>query len=374
MQIQYISEFADLEPHRAAWNHLAAETPTSTIFQTFEWFASWWEAFGEAYRLQLVLGFRDYRLVAVAPFVASQVRRYGQSWTQLELAGGIPTDYRDFLYREEGDAESLIHACQTSLRWDFLQLDRIPAASPTMTLVRRAFPGWRGTQFICDPCPAYVFTPEHDGSEILSKKSIRRHENGMKRAGAVAVRHLSRSEEIEPYLEAFFAQHIARRAQTEDPSHFLDLRYQRFYRLLTQRLTRHHWLLLTVVTLDNEPVAFHFGFLYGQKLLWYKPAFSTTHAHLSPGEVLLASLFRYCREQGLRELDFTIGDEAFKSRFANVLRHNYCVEVFRSQPWQCVGYVERIVKERMKRFEVSQRVRREWAKLRTRRDVSRVGT
>jgi CelD/BcsL family acetyltransferase involved in cellulose biosynthesis len=206
----------------------------------------------------------------------------------------------------------------------------------------------------------------------LGKKSIRRHENGLKKAGVVEVRHITRSEDIEPYLDGFFAQHIARRAQTEAASHFLDVRYQQFYRLLTCRLALRGWLLFTVISLNNEPVAFHFGFIYGTRLLWYKPAFSIAYAQLSPGEVLLAALFRYCRDHGLRELDFTIGDDAFKSRFANVTRQNQRVEVFRSPPLQCLGYTERIFKEQAKRLGLPQRLRGEWHKLRTRFAVGQV--
>jgi CelD/BcsL family acetyltransferase involved in cellulose biosynthesis len=100
--------------------------------------------------------------------------------------------------------------------------------------------------------------------------------------------------------------------------------------------------------------------------MWYKPAFSVVHAHRSPGEVLLAALFRYCRDHELRELDFTIGDDAFKSRFSNVTRRNQRIEVFRSHPLQCLGYAERVVWEHAKRFGITQRFRSEWEKLRKR--------
>lgn len=369
MLIQCIERFDELTSYRTAWNQLAALSPTSTIFQTFEWYESWWEAFGEAYTIQSLLGFRDGELAAVAPFMANRAWRYGCLQRALEFIGGPPSDYLDLLYRDPHDAQMLVEAYQTALPWDFLQLDRIPAVSPTVNLLTRTFPGWRGTRFVCDQSFAYVFDSVNDGSDILCKKSLRRHENGLKKAGALKVLHLTQSEEIEPYLESFFTQHITRRAQTRDASHFLDPRYKKFYRLLTHRLASQGWLLFTVVTLDNEPVAFHFGFTYGQKLLWYKPAFAPAHAHLSPGEVLLAALFRYCQEHGLRELDFTIGAEPFKARFSNTVRCNYRVEAFRSQPLQYLGYAERICREQVKRLEVTRRVRGAWEHLRKRLTV-----
>jgi CelD/BcsL family acetyltransferase involved in cellulose biosynthesis len=363
VRIQCIEQFADLLPRRSAWNQLACQSPTNTIFQTFEWFESWWQVFGAAYELRVLLGFDEEALVAAAPLVVSRQRRYGRAWRCLEFAGGAPSDYLDFLYRDESAVERLIAACRADPAWDVLQLDRIPSTSPTLAALARAFPGWRGTRFVCDVCPAYVFSADADGAEILRKKSIRRHENGLKKAGVVEIRHLTRSEDIEPYLEAFFAQHIGRRATTHAPSQFLEPDQQELYRALTPRLSKHGWLLFTVVSLNAEPIAFHFGFVHGQRLVWYKPAFSVAHSHLSPGEVLLAALFRFCREHDLRELDFTIGEEAFKERFSNVKRQNMHVEVFRNPPLQRLGYAARVLKEKTERFASVQRVRREWEKV-----------
>jgi hypothetical protein len=44
---------------------------------------------------------------------------------------------------------------------------------------------------------------------------------------------------------------------------------------------------------------------------------------------LLKHLLEYALARGVRELDFTIGPEIFKYRFANRIRWNYAVRVFR---------------------------------------------
>lgn len=364
MQIRYIDRYEELLPYHAAWNRLAQQSPTNTVFQTFEWLASWWEALQESSQLRVILGFDQGNLVAAAPLVVTQRRRYGQTLVCVEFAGGMPSDYLDFLYQHERDATQLLAALRTDLRWDLLHLDRIPASSPTLSLLQREFPGWRGTQFVCDFCPAYVFTPECGGSDILKKKSVRRHENGLKKTGAVAVRHATCAEEIEPQLENFFAQHIGRRTLTDTPSLFLDARYKQFYRLLTRRLTMEEKVVFTTLSLDEQPIAFHYGLVSGQRFLWYMPAFSRQHAHLSPGEVLLASLFRFCRANQMQELDFTIGDEAFKARFSNVKRYNVRFEAFRSRSLQQLGYAQRRLWEYTKHFGVMQRLHAEWSKVR----------
>jgi CelD/BcsL family acetyltransferase involved in cellulose biosynthesis len=364
VQIRCIDRCEDLLPYQLAWNRLAQQSPTNTVFQTFEWLVSWWEALRESSQLRVVLGFDNGNLIAAAPLVVSQRRRYGQTLVCVEFAGGMPSDYLDFLYRDERDAAQLITALRTDMRWDLLQLDRIPASSPTLSLLQQEFPGWLGTQFICDFCPAYVFGPDHDGSDILKKKSLRRHENGLKKAGAVAVRHSTRTEEIEPQLEDFFAQHVGRRTLTDTPSLFLDARYKQFYRVLTRRLALERRVVFTTLSLDAHPVAFHYGLVSGQRFFWYMPTFSMQHARLSPGEVLLACLFRFCRDHQMRELDFTVGDEAFKARFSNVKRYNVRFEAFRNQSLQRLGYAQRRLWENAKRFGVMRRFQAEWRKMR----------
>jgi CelD/BcsL family acetyltransferase involved in cellulose biosynthesis len=250
------------------------------------------------------------------------------------------------------------------MQWDLLQLDRIPASSPTLSLLQGKFPGWRGTQFVCDFCPAYVFGPDHDGSEVLKKKSLRRHENGLKKAGTVDVRHYTRAEEIEPQLEDFFAQHVGRRTLTDTPSLFLDARYKQFYRLLTRRLALAGRVVFTTLSLDAHPVAFHYGLVSGQRFFWYMPTFSLQHARFSPGEVLLAYLFRFCRDNQMQELDFTVGDEMFKARFSNVKRYNVHFEAFRSRSLQQLNYAQRRLWENAKRFRVMRRFHAEWRKMR----------
>jgi CelD/BcsL family acetyltransferase involved in cellulose biosynthesis len=370
MKIQLVEHFAALAAHHAAWNQLLQHSPTNTIFQTFEWFASWWEVFGEDYDLRVFLGFEGDSLVAMAPLVASKKRRYGQPMTCLEFACTAPSDYADFLYRDRESLRGVVKALRGEGAWDVLDLDRIPSVSPTLPVLHQEFPGWRGTTFCCDVASAYVFGPTHDGSEILKKKSIRRHINSLRKAGTVAVRHLTQAELIEPELDAFFDQHVERRSQTATPSLFLDPRERMFCRRLTQQLAPHGRVLFTILTLDGQAVAFHYGFLYEQRLLWYKPAFSPRHAHLSPGEVLLAELFQYCRTYALLELDFTIGDTLFKERFTNVKRNNVKFQAFRNGFWQQLGHADRTVRERAKRVPLVRQLHTTWGRIRSRTNTT----
>jgi CelD/BcsL family acetyltransferase involved in cellulose biosynthesis len=132
-------------------------------------------------------------------------------------------------------------------------------------------------------------------------------------------------------------------------------------------------LLFTIVTLDGHPVAFHYGFVHERRLLWYKPSFSPPHAHLSPGEVLIAELFHYCHTHGLSEFDFTIGDTPFKQRFTNVKRYNTQFHTFRNGFWQQLSYADRTLRERAKRVRLVRQLRGAWGRVQKRASAKKSG-
>ncbi|HKA56206.1 MAG TPA: GNAT family N-acetyltransferase [Candidatus Binatia bacterium] len=363
MNIRLIEQLAALRPYREGWDRLVEQSPTNTVFQTFEWLGSWWDVFGDQYRLLVLLGFEGDTLVAAAPLVLSEKRMFSRQMRCLEFAAGMRADYADFLYRDREGLRGLVRALRTELAWDVLNFDRIPSESPTLGVLAEEFPGWRGTRFLDDVGPTYLFGPGQDGSEVLGKKNARRLLTRFAKAGTVAVRHLTQADLIAPELDAFFDQHVARRALTEAPSLFLDPRYRTFYRRLTERLAPPGWLLFSAVTLDDQPVAFHYGFVYGRRLLWYKPSFSVSHGRFSPGEVLILELFKYGQAQGLAEFDFGMGAEPYKERFANATRQNMKFQAFRSGAFQQLGHADRALREGAKRLRLARQLYAGWRRV-----------
>ena len=167
------------------------------------------------------------------------------------------------------------------------------------------------------PAPATQLGVDSAADRALTqKKSLLRHEAYFRRSGSLEVLHHSTAEEIEPHLDEFFQQHMARWSATPHPSLFHDDRQQRFYRTLTQYASPAGWLRFTRIAADGRPIAFHFGFVYHGSFMWYKPTFAIDLARHSPGEVLLRQLLLRGIEESAHTFDFGLGDEPFKQRFA----------------------------------------------------------
>jgi len=95
-----------------------------------------------------------------------------------------------------------------------------------------------------------------------------------------------------------------------------------------------------VVEFNGLPIAFHFGFDYSGSIIWYKPSFDVQYAEHSPGLLLTRKIIEDGLARSRRELDFTIGDEAFKGRFANLSRFNIALSVYHNLPsaWRAQGW------------------------------------
>lgn len=319
------------------WTELCARSAVNTVFQTFEWHESWWRCFGAGHDL-LVLVARDGAEVrAIAPLMISRERHGPLRRRVLRFIGSSnhASDYCDLIVdRAHPEAAwFLVRWIADHPDWDRLELRNIQARSPHLRLWEEALRGRavgvRGGR-LCEAPARRLGDPQED-RDVLGKKSLRRHLNFFQRGGQITFRHVETAAEIAPLLEPFFQQHIERRALTEAQSLFLDPAQRAFYRDLVRTLLPRGWLRFAVVDFNGEPIAFHFGFEYGGSYVWYKPTFNVKYLKNSPGEVLLRFLLEYAIEQGLAEFDFTVGEEAFKYRFANETRENRQVLGFRSR-------------------------------------------
>src|SRR5262245_25236823 len=101
-----------------AWNALVEASPASTVFQTHEWFDTWWSAFGESRRLFL-LSLHDGGAPAG---LLALMRVHGPLGLRvLEFTGTPNADYQDFVLPGRR-AEALRVLCDelhsARARWD----------------------------------------------------------------------------------------------------------------------------------------------------------------------------------------------------------------------------------------------------------------
>ena len=302
----------------AAWNDVASIGSTSTVFQQYEWIRCWWATYGRG-ELIIASVWREQRPVLIVPLFVDGGMAF--------LVGSGGSDYQDLI----GDGSdptmvaqllgAVLETTPTLLGFRFYH---VPDVSPTGHSLREAAEhiGWIAFDEGELPAPVLDLGAAGDaGRAAANRTSLVRHTKKMERSGRVDVSTTCDSTQIVAALPEFFAQHIGRWQDTGFPSLFEQTVHRRFYESLARASDHVHWLRFTTVRLDDKPVAFHFGFSFEGRYLWYKPSFDMAFARLSPGEVLLRHLLLDSVSERARVFDFGLGDEPFKHRFATHVAH-----------------------------------------------------
>ena len=323
----------DLE---AAWTNLLNRSPGSSVFQTFPWHVCWWKAFGGPHELLVILGYVGPELVGIAPMMITR-EKGPMGWVRrhVRFIGSInkASDYCDFIVDPDVPQAlpALLEGMSVGSRGgDRIDLSNFPSHSPNRARILEYFESRdaKVTVEFQEYAPVRILGDRQADLQAVNKSSLKRHTKFFEKSGDLRFHQCGSEDEILGYLDIFFEQHKSRRAQTGSPSQFFDPAQQVFYRELVGEAFRHGWLRFDVVLFNGAPLAFHFGFEYQQRFVWYKPTFDVQFASKSPGEVLIKFLLEDAIKKGLEEFDFTVGSEPFKYRFANRTRSNDRIIVF----------------------------------------------
>lgn len=308
--IVQLDGFADARCAASVWNTLLADS-TNVVFLTHQWQESWWNNFDRT-GLMLLGIYIDNELKAIAPFFTEEGMVY--------LVGSGGSDYLDLIGRTSSNMLEAILTRLADLVPNLIgiRLYHLPQRSATTMNLQSAAEhlGWMCRMEGGQVAPAADLHPGVVDA-LANKKSLLRHEKFFSRSGELRVMHFSRASDISPRLEQFFEQHIHRWSATSSPSLFLEKRQRKFYGTVTAAASDSGWLRFTEIGWNGRPIAFHFGFHYYGSFMWYKPTFEMDLARHSPGEVLLRHLLLEAKRENASTFDLGLGDETFKSRFAN---------------------------------------------------------
>jgi len=332
MQSRIITRFEELQDLAGEWNRLWTINPHREIFNRFDWSRAWWQGYRPSVTLCAPVAFAGGKLAGVLPLV-----RYNN---RLFFLGDPGSDYNDILSEDAANPDilqCLLEALCGASRdvWKCATFANVPRRSLFLSSIAQLPSRWR-SHFVTiegHACSSVILNDENREStlqSILSQKEPRQREKKLQKLGKLTFRHLEDREEIRGHLPTFFEQHTQRWALVSGGNRrFLSEQSRAFYGALVDHLDPGRELRFSVLQLDNRPIAYHFGFELDGKFIHYKPTFDINLWEHSPGQVLTRKLFLYAEASGVREFDFTIGDEAYKHLLANHTDRNFTVRLFR---------------------------------------------
>jgi len=317
---EVLTQFAQLEQLHKDWDRLWRCDPDAEVFQHFAWIRAFWRAYGPSLHLATIVVRERGRIIGILPLAVAD--------GTLQFLGSRESDYNDILCEDERQPEIIGHALQQMLRlpvpWLRSDLANVPKNSKLLRHWREQAPQLRDRirPVRSNWCPTILL----QGQPHL-RKSVRSHvlrqTRKLERIGTLQFRHIENEPKANAHLRALFRQHRERLAMRIEESQFSHPRVRHYYRAMLDEPELRPYLRFGLLELNGAPLAYHFGFTANGKYIWYKPTFNTEFWDFSPGEVLLNAVVEQATTDGLREVDLTVGDEHYKSRFCSEVRQNY---------------------------------------------------
>src|SRR5688572_10025792 len=128
--------FLELEP---VWNEIVEAAAPEHPFLEHAWVRTWWECFGGASTLQILVVRAGYRPIAIAPLIVSDTRMWGIMRRRLGFFYNAHVPRADFLIAERhGEVYRAIWRHLSRNRgWDLLQLCQLQEGSETLETISR---------------------------------------------------------------------------------------------------------------------------------------------------------------------------------------------------------------------------------------------
>ena len=313
LTVRLVEGFDDPALDRTRWDRALAAGCTDVVFLTWAWQRQWWKAFGGE-RLMLVLAEQAGEVRAIAPLFALE--------DMLFFVGSGGSDYLDFI--GELDAPTLTAmldlARQELAQFAGIGLYHVPVDSRTTSLLPEV-----ASQLGLDLYNEEELTAPHldlaDGERVsaaLERRKVRKEENRMRRAGKMRFCSPA-ANEIDEWLEIFFAQHEAR-WHPEGEEGLEDAAHRTFVRAIVHEGHRRGWVRITMFEWSGAPVAFDISLVHRGWHLSYLVSRDTSIREYSPGKILEREVIRRAMKAGSSYYDFGLGDEAYKLSHASGVR------------------------------------------------------
>jgi len=274
------------------------------------WLRVWQQTFAPEARLCFLVGRQEDRVIGIAPLMLT-----GQT---VSIIGSPDVcDYADFI-AAPGKGDVFCAALLDELKQrkvEILNLASVRPDSVVMTSMREAAEQ-RGCEVSCDEDEV---TLERDLPatwdeylQILSTKQrheVRRKLRRLEEAGTVNYHFIEDAALMPDFMDVFLRQFIESRT---DKATFMTAEMERFFRSMTDVISEAGLLRLSVLELDNIPVAALVAFDYNDVIYLYNSGYDPSYSSASVGVLSKALCIKDSIERGKKRFDFLKGDERYK--------------------------------------------------------------
>jgi len=319
-------EFLDA---RTLWDDALQRSLDNHVFLTWEWISSWWKFYGAKRRFLLVTVSNGKKILAAAPLMSSRYKFYELELRKIEFAATPASDYHSFLLtgkKPEYAGLMIGYADHVAPECDCIELREVPENSATAKILTVSKEPFKFSERILSPCP-YVLLPSNFEDYFQSlgsnwRRNLRRWERKLGQNYKIDFKICNDIETVNDNMKTIFDLHQKRWRSRKKSGAFSDQRFRDFHVDVARSFAERGWLILSFLTLNDEPVAAGYAFRYAQKLFCYLSGFDPQYSEYEVGNLRHIYLLKHCIENGLKEYDFLRGSESYKRLWNASVRRN----------------------------------------------------
>jgi CelD/BcsL family acetyltransferase involved in cellulose biosynthesis len=306
-----VEAHAALEPLGAEWQALVDRAPEATVFQSWEWIATFWKHRGRG-QLFVLVAREAGRMVGILPLAIARYR--GLPLRRVSFLGAPLSDYQDLISEAGRAAECagafFAHLREHAARWDLVDLADVREDS---ALAQMQMPG-----LIVAPhriCPFLALPASWENYQQTLGRNLRGNLGRKRRqleARLGARFDTVPAGEIEPALETLYRLHNRRWRRRGLAGAFAAEGVRSFHREVAPLLAARGWLRLHRLQAGGATRAVLYCFGHRGRVYYYLGGFDLALSNYGPGNLLLAHAIAQAIDEGAAELDFLRGDEHYK--------------------------------------------------------------
>jgi CelD/BcsL family acetyltransferase involved in cellulose biosynthesis/aminoglycoside phosphotransferase (APT) family kinase protein len=331
--VEIVEDTAVLDGVVAEWRQLAERL--GNPFVTPEWFFTSLRHAPESTPFVPVVRRADGHLVGLLPLLAA---RSGISRT-IRFAGADNGDYFEPVAADADGQLATVTATANALagrdsKWGMFIADYAAEGAHWLSPLTDS-PAFASVAYHDHPSIyRLVDTAGHDWDSYRAtlsrnlREQLRRKLGSLEREHEVRFRRTLTSDDLERDLARLFEMH-RQRWSGRGGTFLTDETVRAFHLDFAEAALERGWLRLWSLEADDQTIAAWYGWSIGSRYLYYQAGFDETWQRYSPGLLMLARTVRAAIEEGAAEYDMLIGDEPYKSRFANRVREGRTIVVTR---------------------------------------------
>ena len=310
MHIEVVANGERLQEIQAAWERMWT-LARSGIFQSHGWIAAWWSECAQHNRLRILCAWQGDDLIAVLPLC---IRRwYGVR--VLEWAAQPYSDYCDVvMYAHDDQLLNRMWSKATKLGgYDLVRLKHVRPDAIIMPLLSRI--GCNARDEVCLQV-ASEWSSGDDWFKTLNKKTRNNHVRGrriLNEFGDIAFRQVQPDEPLDPIVQQLITFKRKWEGNRDSPL----VRSDTVLMSLVAAMHRMRRLKIFLIENSGRIIAGSINAIEGRNMLALFATYDPTYERASPGILLMTEYTKWAFDQGIGEVDYLLGAEPYKFRYAN---------------------------------------------------------